>query len=220
MGIRAQPASFADLLRCYRRRAGLTQEELAERAHLSVRGISNLERGVRRLPQRGTVTLLAEALALSAADRAPFEAAARGVERQPRGEGLPARLVGAPGIGPSQDAEEQPAEQGWHVARSNTRVTPRERADRRDSVGGEADGQPTTAVPTNLPLALTSFVGREQEMATVRRLLGETRSAHAHRHRWLRQDTTGARGGPWYWPMTRPRRLPTLMASGWSSWQH
>ena len=30
-------------------------------------------------------------------------------------------------------------------------------------------------MPTNLPLALTSFVGREQELATVRRLLGEAR---------------------------------------------
>ena len=103
MGIRAQPASFADLLQRYRRAAGLTQEELAERAHLSVRGISNLERGVRRLPQRGTITLLAEALALSATDRADFEAAARGLARQPRGEGLPALLVGAPDIGALQD---------------------------------------------------------------------------------------------------------------------
>ncbi len=79
MGIRAQPAGFADLLQRYRRAAGLTQEELAERAHLSVRGISNLERGVRRLPQRGTVVLLADALGLQAAERGAFEGAARGL---------------------------------------------------------------------------------------------------------------------------------------------
>ncbi len=77
MGIRAQPAGFADLLQRYRRAAGLTQEELAERAHLSVRGISNLERGVRRFPQRGTVVLLADALGLQGAEREAFEAASR-----------------------------------------------------------------------------------------------------------------------------------------------
>src|SRR6516165_1910554 len=73
-------ATFAELLQRYRRAAGLTQDELAERAHLSVRGISNLERGVRRLPQRGTLTLLIEALRLEGAERAAFEAAARGLD--------------------------------------------------------------------------------------------------------------------------------------------
>jgi transcriptional regulator with XRE-family HTH domain len=53
--------TFAALLKRYRVAAGLTQQELAERARLSVRGISNLERGVRRLPQPATIALLAEA---------------------------------------------------------------------------------------------------------------------------------------------------------------
>ena len=72
-----QPDTFADLLQRYRRALGLTQEQLAERAHLSERGISNLERGVRRFPQRGTVILLADALGLQAAERRAFEAASR-----------------------------------------------------------------------------------------------------------------------------------------------
>ena len=72
------------LLKRYRLAAGLTQEELAERARLSVRGISNLERSVRRLPQHATVALLAEALHLTGADRAAFEAAARGGAGRPR----------------------------------------------------------------------------------------------------------------------------------------
>jgi tetratricopeptide (TPR) repeat protein/transcriptional regulator with XRE-family HTH domain len=72
-----QPRAFGTLLRRLRTAAGLTQEELAERAHLSVRGISNLERGVRRLPQRGTVALLAEALRLSPEKHAALEEAAR-----------------------------------------------------------------------------------------------------------------------------------------------
>ena len=42
-----QPAvSFAELLKRLRTDAGLTQEELAERAHVSPRSISDLERGI------------------------------------------------------------------------------------------------------------------------------------------------------------------------------
>src|SRR5262249_50078999 len=43
--------TFGELLRRHRRAAGLTQDQLAERAGLSVRGISDLERG-RRPPRR------------------------------------------------------------------------------------------------------------------------------------------------------------------------
>ncbi|HXT35202.1 MAG TPA: tetratricopeptide repeat protein [Chloroflexota bacterium] len=68
---------FGDLLRRLRLDAGLSQEELAERAGISARGISALERGVNRAPQRETVLLLAKALALSGEERAAFEAAAR-----------------------------------------------------------------------------------------------------------------------------------------------
>jgi len=53
-------ASFGDLLRRYRVAAGLTQEELAERAGMSTRGIAALETGERRAPRRATVELLAE----------------------------------------------------------------------------------------------------------------------------------------------------------------
>lgn len=58
------PAAFGDLLRRARRHAGLTQEELAERAGLSTRAISDLERGVNRAPRRDTLNMLAEALEL------------------------------------------------------------------------------------------------------------------------------------------------------------
>jgi non-specific serine/threonine protein kinase len=79
---------------------------------------------VRRLPQRGTVTLLIEALGLEGAKQAAFETAARGLD------------VTSP---------ETPA----------TGTAP--------------------TVLTNLPLALTSSVGREREIAMLRRLLGEPR---------------------------------------------
>jgi predicted ATPase/transcriptional regulator with XRE-family HTH domain len=69
--------SFGDLLRRHRLAAGLTQEELAARAGLSVRGLSDLERGARLTPRRETVQLLCEALPLSESERVQLEAAAR-----------------------------------------------------------------------------------------------------------------------------------------------
>src|SRR5690348_14006907 len=68
-------SSFAGLLRRYRHSAELTQEALAERAGLSVRGISDLERGVKLRPQRSTIRLLAEGLGLTATELAALEAA-------------------------------------------------------------------------------------------------------------------------------------------------
>ncbi|HZU11237.1 MAG TPA: helix-turn-helix domain-containing protein [Chloroflexota bacterium] len=68
MAIR-EDAAFGDLLRRYRSQAGLTQEELAERAGVSARAISDLERGTRSRPRRDTVALLADALGLDAEQR-------------------------------------------------------------------------------------------------------------------------------------------------------
>src|SRR5262245_20773999 len=70
-----ETATFAELLRLYRQRAGLTQEELAERAGLSAHGISALERGVRRQAYPHTVRALASALGLSEGEEASFVAA-------------------------------------------------------------------------------------------------------------------------------------------------
>ena len=74
------PRTFADLLRLHRTAAGLTQEELAERAGLSPRGVLYLERGGRQ-PYRDTVRRLADALALAGEDRALFEATGRRLPR-------------------------------------------------------------------------------------------------------------------------------------------
>jgi tetratricopeptide (TPR) repeat protein/transcriptional regulator with XRE-family HTH domain len=66
--------SFGALLRHYRLAAGLTQEALAAAAALSVRGISDLERGVNRAPRLDTLRLLAEALRLAPQERTQFMA--------------------------------------------------------------------------------------------------------------------------------------------------
>src|SRR5215207_5515999 len=70
-------SDFGGLLRRYRVAAGLTQEELAERAGVSTRGISDLERGAHGLPRKDTLQLLLDALALSPTDRAALVATAR-----------------------------------------------------------------------------------------------------------------------------------------------
>jgi predicted ATPase/DNA-binding XRE family transcriptional regulator len=112
-------ADFGIALRRFRSAAGLSQEALAERARVSAKAVSALERGARRTPYRATVCALEEALDLSPAERGELEAASRRHE-------FPQRL---------------PLDHGSGVAH------------------------------TNLPLELTSFVGREIETAEIVRLL-------------------------------------------------
>src|SRR5215469_8629032 len=90
----SEPTPFGDLLRRLRKAAGLTQEELAERAGLSQRGINDLERGERRSPHKDTARQLADALDLTGGDRAAFLAAAR---RTPQPGATRASASAAPG---------------------------------------------------------------------------------------------------------------------------
>jgi len=127
-GRRSGSSDFGSLLRRYRLSAGLSQDALAERARVSSNGISALERGRRRIPQRETLALLAGALALNPEQRRAFEAAAVRTSSPRRREG------GSVTLGP------------WPSAR-----------------------------PTNLPFALTRFIGREAELAEIASLLSEHR---------------------------------------------
>jgi predicted ATPase/DNA-binding XRE family transcriptional regulator len=118
-----EPSAFGVQLYQHRIAAGLTQDTLAERARVSVRAISDIERGERRTPYRHTVQLLADALNLGPSERAAFEFAAQR-RRVPR----PTRPLGVNRL----------------------------------------------AVPP-LPAMLTSFVGREHELADLRRLIPDAR---------------------------------------------
>ena len=69
-------STFGELLRCYRRKYRLTQDELAERADLSDRAIRKLELGSTR-PRAATVTALADGLGLDAVERSLFIEMAR-----------------------------------------------------------------------------------------------------------------------------------------------
>jgi transcriptional regulator with XRE-family HTH domain len=118
---------FGTLLRRYRQAAGLSQEELAERAGLSARTVGDLERGGSHAPRKDTVELLAEALDLGVPERAALAEAAQRLspasssrptsagtsspplvgrrrelallERHLGGQGPPVLLAGEPGIG-------------------------------------------------------------------------------------------------------------------------
>src|SRR3981081_728305 len=88
------PGPFGALLRRYRAAAGLSQEELAERAGLSRRGISDLERGQRRSPHPATVHRLAAGLNLDASQKATLLAGAQCVSASATGAHAQGSLAG------------------------------------------------------------------------------------------------------------------------------
>ena len=83
---RASP--FGEQLRQFRVRAGLSQVALAERANLSPAAVATLERGVRSTPYPRTVDALAQALGLSAQERAALAATAGRPRRLPQAMAL------------------------------------------------------------------------------------------------------------------------------------
>jgi len=72
--VTTEPRNFGQLLRQYRLAAGLTQDGLAEKAGLSTRGLSDLERGLRHSPHPDTVRRLGDALALDGEKRSALAA--------------------------------------------------------------------------------------------------------------------------------------------------
>lgn len=121
-------SDFGALLRGYRLAAGLSQADLAERAHVSADAISALERGYRSKPQRETLELLVGALTLDLGQRRAFELAA------------------------------------------TRRSSPRRRT--RASAGLSPRSERRTP---NVPLAPSSFIGREAEVDELIRLVRDGR---------------------------------------------
>jgi predicted ATPase/transcriptional regulator with XRE-family HTH domain len=97
-----EPPPLSNLIRRHRLRAGWSQERLAERSGLSVRTISDLERGTRTGPRAGSILLLANALSLDEDQKAELVSAASpelrdssGAPRRSPGlrQGLPSDLM-------------------------------------------------------------------------------------------------------------------------------
>src|SRR6266536_4072552 len=128
--------NLGERLRRHRLEAGLTQEELAGQAGLSLRAVSDLERGIRRYPYPDTVQRLANALGLDADERSTLMLARRNR------------------ISATEFVEPGAAQPG-------------------------ATGTPPATWPGKpmmpLPVPLSSFVGREQELVGVRGRLKRTR---------------------------------------------
>ena len=123
----ASVAGFGILLRRLRLQAGLSQEQLAERARISAKAVGAYERGERRAPYRDTLVLIVEALGVTGAAYDELVSAAdQGRRRGPSAIDVPA-----------------PCEFPAH--------------------------------PNNLPIARTTFVGREHDLAEVTALLDRHR---------------------------------------------
>jgi tetratricopeptide (TPR) repeat protein/transcriptional regulator with XRE-family HTH domain len=94
---------FSEIVRAHRQRLGVTQEELAGLAGVSVRSIREIEAGRISRPRPGTVRLLAEAFTLDAAERDAFyaaatpEPAAPALAAEPAPRQLPAAVPGFAG---------------------------------------------------------------------------------------------------------------------------
>jgi tetratricopeptide (TPR) repeat protein/transcriptional regulator with XRE-family HTH domain len=78
--------AFGAQLRARRRAVALSQQDLADRAGLSVRAISNLERGRTGRPYRDSLARLADALGLRCAAREEFLAAGRRLRQEAAGD--------------------------------------------------------------------------------------------------------------------------------------
>jgi serine/threonine protein kinase/class 3 adenylate cyclase/sugar lactone lactonase YvrE len=125
-----EASAVGELLREHRLRRGWTQEELAERAAISPRSVSDLERGAERGHYPHTIYRLAEALGLEADERAAFETAAR-VPQAPPGSpsGLPAEATSVLTFmfsdvrGYTRFTHEQGDEAGAHLAAKFAAVT-------------------------------------------------------------------------------------------------
>jgi predicted ATPase/transcriptional regulator with XRE-family HTH domain len=90
------PSPFGVLLRRLREAAGLTQEALAERAELSYRTVSDLERGINRSPRADGARRLADALGLTGPERAHFLAVVRAAAIGPAAIAPETPTTGAP----------------------------------------------------------------------------------------------------------------------------
>ncbi|HEY1294563.1 MAG TPA: helix-turn-helix domain-containing protein, partial [Chloroflexota bacterium] len=160
MSTDAGPPTFGSLLLRYRLAAGFSQEELAERAGLSRRGISDLERGARRSPHPATVRRLIDALNLERAEAAALLAAAHAAMAPPN-------LIPDVPAGPTTSRSVE--------LHSNQTTTESVAELVRQHPLNAGPTQPALAARHTLPVQLTSFVGRAREIADVRRELAQTR---------------------------------------------
>jgi transcriptional regulator with XRE-family HTH domain/tetratricopeptide (TPR) repeat protein len=158
--------SFGTLLREARRRAGLTQEDLAARSGLSARSISDLERGRTRQPYFRSVTLLADALGVADPVRVSLQEAARG--------GVHRAAPTVP-TGTGHDEASPPIS----ARGGNGAVLALPRHGAVDGPGAGPDAWPASAVPQQLPASVADFTGRGREIRSMTAALSAPRGQSA-----------------------------------------
>jgi transcriptional regulator with XRE-family HTH domain len=154
--------AFADTLREHRLGRRLTQAALAERAGLSERAISDLERGLKQ-PQRATVRLLIEALSLPPELAQAFELAA--------GARLPTPPVTPHGVRGAQypsTVRRPAAALQLSDPQPESILADRDERQRVRSIA-------RSGVDFGMTQPLTSFIGRERESSEIRTLLDAAR---------------------------------------------
>jgi transcriptional regulator with XRE-family HTH domain len=136
--------SFAAVLRAARHGAGLTLEELSESSGVSVRALSDMERGRALGPQRRTVVLIAGALKLEGARRDEFVALAKA------GRTRSAYFANAPGLceppGSVGDFTGRAAELAWISRLVDALEEPTDRSSAAVISGGAGLGKTTLVV--------------------------------------------------------------------------
>jgi tetratricopeptide (TPR) repeat protein/DNA-binding XRE family transcriptional regulator len=160
---------FGSRLRACRRSAGLSQQELARWSGLSIRTISDLERGRTRWPYRDSLYRLADALELAGTARADFIALAG--RRVARGVGSKG---GDPLSTPAVLAEGgDPLSTPAVVAEGGDPLSTPALGDR--GPGGSAGWRPASGrvVPRQLPIAVPGFTGRQDELSALSELLDD-----------------------------------------------
>ena len=191
---RDQPA-FGLLLRRYRLSMGLTQQALAERARLSLRGLSDIERGTRRTPYADTVDRLVGALELGPTDRAILQAA-----RRRRGGAVPTGgMLGHPSF------------IGGHLEPTETQRHSEQRPWMRAStlfVGREAELDALLAFLEAARAGQGSLVliGGEPGIGKTRLAVEVAKRAHIQGWRVLYGRATDVEGAPPYLPLTEALR--------------
>ncbi|MFE6054023.1 ATP-binding protein [Kitasatospora sp. NPDC056446] len=152
VGVGAEAGEFGGLLAGHRVAAGLTQEELAAAAGVSLRALGDMERGRTRGPQRRTVRALAEALGLDEERAEQLDRAAQ--SGRPRGVRP----------GPARTVPQAPSP-----------VVPQPAArDRAPAARPVAAGQSALALPRDI----ADFTAREGALAALAGLASDERPRH------------------------------------------
>jgi DNA-binding SARP family transcriptional activator/transcriptional regulator with XRE-family HTH domain/tetratricopeptide (TPR) repeat protein len=172
-----ETGTFGVRLRAWRRAAGLSQEDLAERSGLSIQAVGDLERGLTRRPYPDLARRLADALGLTGGRREEFIAAGR---RPARAADAALTTVAVPSdtaeagvsvrfgvLGPLQVVDGAGA--SWAVPSAKQRIvlaTLLLATGSTVSATSLAEALWDTSPPPNAPAVMRTYVGR------LRRVLG------------------------------------------------